>query len=165
MQAITLRPETTDDESFLRTVYASTRADEMAMVPWTIEQKSAFLHMQFDLQRHHYRQYYPDADFLIVTRAETPIGRYYLHRDTDSLRLIDIALLPDWRGQGIGGLLLQGLLAEANQHNKTVQLHVEQFNPAQKLYLRLGFVAIEEQGIHILMQWRPQTTPKDKTHS
>ncbi|ASF45788.1 GNAT family N-acetyltransferase [Methylovulum psychrotolerans] len=158
MQAITLRPETAADELLLRQIYAASRNEELASVPWTDAQKSAFLAMQFDLQRSHYRQHYPNADFLIVSQADKPIGRYYLHRGETDLLLIDIALLPPYRRQGIGSLLLYNLLAEAEEFNKPVQLHVEQFNPAQHLYLKLGFSVIEDKGVHRLMQWRPQAS-------
>lgn len=155
MQAITLRPETAVDEPLLRQIYAASRNQELAAVPWTDAQKNAFLAMQFDLQRSHYRQHYPDAEFLIINRTDTPIGRYYLHRGENNLLLIDIALLPPYRRQGIGGLLLQNLLAEAEETNKSVQLHVEQFNPAQHLYRRLGFSIMENKGVHLFMQWQP----------
>jgi ribosomal protein S18 acetylase RimI-like enzyme len=155
MQAITLRPETAIDEPLLRQIYAASRNEELASVPWADAQKSAFLDMQFTLQRNHYRQHYPDAEFLIISQADTPIGRYYLHRGKTDLLLIDIALLPPYRRQGIGSLLLHNLLAEAEAANKPVQLHVEQFNPAQHLYRQLGFSVIEDKGIHLLMQWQP----------
>jgi GNAT superfamily N-acetyltransferase len=157
MQAITLRPETAVDEPLLRQIYAASRNEELTAVPWTDTQKNAFLAMQFDLQHSHYRQHYPDAEFLIINRADTPIGRYYLHRGENDLLLIDMALLPPYRRQGIGSLLLHNLLAEAEETNKSVQLHVEQFNPAQRLYRRLGFSVIENKGVHLFMQWQPST--------
>ncbi|MDD5271936.1 MAG: GNAT family N-acetyltransferase [Methylovulum sp.] len=155
MQAITLRPETAIDEPLLRQIYAASRNEELAAVPWADAQKSAFLDMQFDLQRSHYRQHYPNAEFLIISQANTPIGRYYLHRGTTDFLLIDIALLPSFRRQGIGSLLLHNLLAEAEEADKPVQLHVEQFNPAQHLYRKLGFSVIEDKGVHYFMQWQP----------
>lgn len=155
MQTIALRPETAKDEAFLRQLYASTRAGEMAPVPWPEARKAAFLNMQFDLQHAHYRRHYPDAEFLVILREETPIGRYYLHRGESAFLVIDIALLPDFRGQGVGGGLLRKLLAEADAAGKPVRLHVEPASRAEQLYLRLGFAAVEDKGLHRLMEWRP----------
>jgi GNAT superfamily N-acetyltransferase len=155
MTTIALRPETEADEDFLRRLYASARAGEMALVPWPDEQKAAFLNQQFDLQRHHYRTYYPDAERLVVSIDGRPAGRRYLHRGEEFFLLMDICLLPEYRGRGLGRRLLEALLAEAGAAGKPVRLHVERFNPARNLYARLGFTLIEERSIHRLMEWRP----------
>lgn len=155
MQAITLRPETQADEHFLHQVYATSRAEEMLAVPWTDEQKSAFLAMQFALQRSHYRTHYPTADFLVILQADTPIGRLYQDKGDNNWLLMDIALLPEYQNQGIGSWLIKTMLTEAGALNKPVQLHVEQFNRAKNLYLKLGFNVIEDKGVHLLMEWRP----------
>ena len=152
----TLREETSEDETFLRRLYASTRAEEMAYVPWPDEQKSAFLNMQFDLQRRHYRAHHPQAEFLIVLLGQEPAGRFYLDRTGEVLLLIDIALSPEYRGLGVGIDLLENLLAEANAASKPVRLHVETSNRAFKLYQRLGFTPVEIQGIRWLMEWTPR---------
>lgn len=159
MQTITLRPETAKDEAFLRQLYASSRAEEMAPLPWPEAQKSAFLNMQFDLQHAHYRRHYPDAEFLLILREENPVGRYYLHRGEAAFLLIDIALLPNFRGLGIGGGLLRKLLAEAGAAGKPVRLHVEPASRAERLYLRLGFSLVEDKGMHRLMEWTPRLLP------
>ena len=56
-----LRRITVDDLSFLAEVYASTRQEELSVVPWTDEQKAAFLRWQFDNQHQYYQQYIPAA--------------------------------------------------------------------------------------------------------
>jgi predicted GNAT family acetyltransferase len=68
---------------------------------------------------------------------------------------MDIALLPDFRGAGLGTALLAGLFAEATAAGKTVTIHVEGFNPARRLYERLGFRQIGEHGVYHLMEWTP----------
>jgi len=155
MQKFILRTEITADEIFLRSLYASTRRDELALIPWTDEQKTMFLNQQFDLQRHHYRFYYPDATLSVILIDDIQIGRWYVHRGAECLSLMDISLLPQYRSQGIGRKLLETLQAEARETGKSIRLHVENHNPAQRLYVRLGFVLIEEQGIHRLMEWCP----------
>ncbi len=152
---IVYRPKTDEDRAFLAQVYASTRADEMAMVPWTPEQKAEFLAMQFDAQWKHYEQYYPDADFLVIERNGEPIGRIYIDRMPEEICLVDIALLPEVRGAGLGTQLVQEILDEAQAAGKRVTIHVEHFNPAMHLYQRLGFVPVEESGVYYLMRWTP----------
>jgi GNAT superfamily N-acetyltransferase len=152
---IVYRPKTDADRPFLSYVYATTRADEMSLVPWTPQQKAEFLEMQFNAQWSHYEQYYPDAAFLVIERDGAPIGRIYIDRGADEICLIDIALIPAARGAGLGTQLVQEILDEAQQAGKRVAIHVERFNPAMRLYQRLGFRAVEENGVYYLMRWSP----------
>jgi GNAT superfamily N-acetyltransferase len=159
---IVYRPKTDADRPFLRYVYATTRADEMALVQWTPEQKGEFLDMQFNAQWSHYEQYYPDCAFLVIERDGQPIGRIYIDRTPEEICLVDIALLPETRGAGLGTQLVQELLDEAQAAGKRVTIHVEHFNPAMRLYQRLGFQPIEETGVYYLMRWSPASTPADQ---
>jgi GNAT superfamily N-acetyltransferase len=153
--SVTLRRITGADESFLRQVYASTRVDELALTDWTDEQKTLFIDMQFDAQHFHYQKYYPEGSFLIIEVDETPAGRLYVSRWENEIRIIDIVLLPEFRGRGIGTSLLQDLLDEARRMGKTASIHVERINPARRLYERLGFEVIEDKEIYLLMEWNP----------
>ena len=146
------------DRKFLYRVYASTRADEMALVDWTEAEKTDFLRMQFEAQHKHYTEHYAQARFDLILKGRRPIGRLYVDRRPDEIRIIDIALLPEHRNAGIGAGLLQDLLDEAGRAGKPVRIHVEQFNPAMTLYHRLGFSKIEEHGIYWLMECRPGKT-------
>ena len=112
---IELRPATDDDRPFLLAVYAGTRTEELALVPWSDEQKDAFLGMQFDAQDSWYRQIYPDGQFLVVVLDGNPVGRLYLARGEAEIRIVDIALLPEHRSQGIGSRLLEDILAAADR--------------------------------------------------
>ncbi|MEM6455612.1 MAG: GNAT family N-acetyltransferase [Acidobacteriota bacterium] len=160
LATVTFRPIADDDAPFLAALYASTRADEMRQVPWDDAQKAAFLQMQFEAQHRHYAAHFADAAFDLVLHGpeRVPIGRLYLDRRDDELRIIDIALLPDWRGRGIGGALMRRVLDEAAAAGKPVRIHVEKNNPALRLYDRLGFRPIEDQGVYHLMEWRPTGT-------
>jgi ribosomal protein S18 acetylase RimI-like enzyme len=122
------------------------------MVPWTDEQKAAFVAMQFEAQDASYRMTYPDGRFLIVLGDDVPIGRLYLGRLNDEIRIIDIALLPDQRGAGIGSRLIDEVLAEADLAGLAVRLHVEPWNPALRLYERRGFRLVEERGVYLFME-------------
>jgi GNAT superfamily N-acetyltransferase len=152
--AITLRPAHHDDEAFLYQLYASTRATELAAYGWDAAQQAAFLQLQFRGQRAHYAEY-PNADDQIIFDDAQPIGRLFVSRLEKEIRLVDVALLPEWRGQGIGAQLIRELLSEAARAGLPVRLHVEKFNPARQLYERLGFVLTSDARSHYLMEWQP----------
>jgi ribosomal protein S18 acetylase RimI-like enzyme len=156
---LTLRRIADSDLPFLEQVYASTRQEELAPVPWSVEEKQAFLRWQFTNQHQYYQQYYPNCEFLIVERmnadAAERIGRLYVDRWPDQIRIVDIALLPAWRGLGLGGALLRSILDEARSRAQPVTIHVEANNRALGLYRRLGFRHVDSNGIYYLMRWEP----------
>lgn len=152
---ITLRPVQPDDLEFLYRVYASTRQEELAPVDWSGEEKEGFLRMQFTAQHAYYQEHYADGQFLVVLVEGEPAGRLYVARWPEEIRLIDIALLPEYRGKGIGTGLLRDLFAEAEAAGKSVTIHVERFNPALRLYERLGFRCVADKGVYLFMEWRP----------
>jgi len=141
------------DPPFLSRLYASTRDEELTPVPWSQADKAAFLDQQFRAQHAHYQQYYPDADWLVIARGNEDIGRFYIERWPSQHRIIDIALLPEHRGNGFGEPLLRDLLDEAAAAGKDVSIHVEKLNPAMRLYRRLGFTIEEDKGVYDLMRW------------
>jgi ribosomal protein S18 acetylase RimI-like enzyme len=152
---VLLRPERADDHEFLSALYASTREEELKAVPWSDLQKHDFLRMQFELQSRHYHEHYSDAAYQIVLLGEKRIGRLYVHRGKDHILLIDIALLPEHRGTGIGGGLMRNVLAEAAVDRKRVRIHVERGNRALGLYTRLGFELLDDEGVYYLLEWNP----------
>jgi RimJ/RimL family protein N-acetyltransferase len=156
---ITLRPVTDDDYDFLVAVYASTRAEELAMVPWTIEQQQAFVRMQFAAQQDHYAKTYPAATHDVIVFDNRPVGRLYVARLDQEIRIIDITLLPSERNAGIGSYLITELLDEASRSRKVTRIYVEEFNPSLRLFERLGFSPSEQHGIHVLLQCNPGQDP------
>ncbi len=154
---ITLRPIEPGDIEFLYRVYASTREAEMAMVDWTDEQKQAFVQMQFSAQHSHYQEHYTGASFLVILADGQHAGRLYIDYWEDQIRIIDITVLPEYRNLGIGSALIKELIAEGARQGKPVTIHVEQYNPALRLYERLGFTKVADRGIYYLMECR--TTP------
>jgi GNAT superfamily N-acetyltransferase len=156
VSSITLRPIREEDLEFLLRLYATTRADEMAMVTdWSDEQKEWFIRMQFQAQHAWYQEHYGDAQFDLVLLDGAPVGRLYVHRRASEIRLVDISLIPELRGKGVGSALLRELMAEAEAAGKPLTIHVEKFNPAMHLYQRLGFKSIADRGPYDLMEWRP----------
>lgn len=144
-QDITLRPATPEDRPFLLKIYADSRADELAPTGWSDQELANFCRSQFEAQDAHYRTHYPTCEFLVIERRGEPIGRLYVDRRPDEIRVVDIALLEAARGQGIGGRLMGDILAEAARNGLPVRIHVEKSNPARHLYDRLGF-QVEETG-------------------
>lgn len=140
---------------FLLALYATTREDELKQVPWTPEQKAAFVHQQFWAQHTHWRQNYTDTSWDILLADGSPVGRLYVARWPDDIRIVDIALMPEHRGAGIGTELIRGLFAEGDDSGRRVSIHVEIFNPARRLYERLGFVQAGEHGVYLLMERLP----------
>ena len=133
-----------DDHQALLRIYASTRARELAQFPWSDAEKEAFLRMQFRAQHAHYQLQFPTASFELILLDEQIVGRLYVDRSRQEIRLIDIALLPEYRSLGTGTAILRDLMAEARATEKPLMLDVEHNNPARRLYLRLGFQQIGE---------------------
>lgn len=148
----------------LRALYATTRAQELGPAPWPQALKSRFIAEQFALQHHHYLTHYADADFLVIDSHEGLAGRLYRWRAPDDAPpeesdiLVDICLLPQWQGKGIGEALLAAILAQATERRRDVCLHVHATNArARQLYERLGFTCSSEAGLHVEMRWRAAT--------
>jgi ribosomal protein S18 acetylase RimI-like enzyme len=154
-KTVTLRPAAAADEPFLLEVYASTRAEEMAHVPWSAEQKEAFLGMQFTAQKQHYAAEYPCASHDIICVDDVPVGRLYLDRGQKAFHILDVTILPRFRGSGAGTSLLERILAEAAQSGKPVTIYVESFNPSLRLFGKLGFERIAENGLQCLLRRLP----------
>lgn len=153
---IILSPVTPEAEGFLYRVYASTRAAEMALVAWTDEQKQAFLWQQFTAQTQHYLTYYPQAEYYLICRDDVAMGRLILNYAEQQLVVIDIALLPEFRNTGLGTAILNKLMEEARQKGLSIVLRVEFFNPALRLYTRLGFVKTREvNSVYYELVWTP----------
>ena len=140
------------DRAFLVALYASTREGELAPVPWDDATKQAFLEQQFSAQDAHYRANYPGATLDVIEVDGAPAGRLYVYRGPSDIRIMDIALAPEFRGRGIGTELLNALVAEAAASGRKLSIHVEINNPARSLYDRLGFRPAGEEGIYVLME-------------
>lgn len=150
-----LRAATEDDSPFLFEMYAESRESELAPVPWAEEQKYAFLRQQSEAQHAHYRQHYPNAEYLVIESEGSRAGRLYVSRGSREIRIMDIALAPEFRGRGLGSAIVQSLLDEARDTSRTVGIHVEKNNPAYRLYSRLGFRKIEDRGVYDFLVWDP----------
>ena len=156
LAGISLRQVGAGDQTFLFALYASTRAEELAMARWDEQQQQAFLTMQFNAQSRCYASEYPGADLHIILIEDKPAGRLYVHHRENEIRIMDIALLPQYRRRGIGTYLLRQILAEGAHARKSVTIHVEIFNPVMQLYERLGFRRVSDTGVYYFMEWSPR---------
>ncbi len=151
---VALLPVQPGDDPFLLAVYAGTREEELSRVPWPAEHKAAFVARQFAAQKSHYAQHYTSMSSDVVLVDGAPAGRLLVARWTSEIRIVDISLLPEFRGRGVGSGLLAGLQEEAAASGKVLSIHVEKFNPALRLYERLGFLPVEDKELYLLMEWR-----------
>lgn len=156
---IAYRDETDADRGFADGLYMASRAEEVAQSGWPAELQHAFLAQQAEAQRTHYRLHYPKAEWLIVERDGTAVGRLYLEEWSREVRVIDISIAAASRGGGIGRAILEDVIADAASRAKAVSIHVEKYNPARRLYERLGFAVIEDKGVYDLMETPPAPKP------
>lgn len=154
---IFLRQENEGDLEFLCRLYGTIRRAELEMTSWDEAQKEAFVRMQFLAQREHYLKHYPGASLQVIEDETQPIGRLYVDRWEHEIRIMDIALLPEYCGQGLGSQLITSIQEEGQRTGKDVTIHVEKFNPALRLYKRLGFQIVEDKEVYYFMRWTPPT--------
>jgi GNAT superfamily N-acetyltransferase len=147
---IHLRVAAGDDLPLLAEIYASTRSEELAQVNWSDGQKKAFTDWQSAQQERHYELHYPNAERLVVGLGE-PIGRLYVDTTRLEVRLMDVTLLPAHRNRGLGTRLMEELLRYADSLGREASLHVEPFNPARRMYARMGFATREVRGLYEFM--------------
>jgi ribosomal protein S18 acetylase RimI-like enzyme len=153
---VELCPVRPSDDEFLLFVYASTRETELAQVEWAEGQKEMFLRWQFDMQRREYDTRFPEAAYHVIVIDQQPAGRIWVGADSEQVRLLDIALLPEFQNRGVGTRLVQKLMTYAANQEKVLRHMVFVLNNnAERFYERLGFKQIEEFGAYKHMEWRP----------
>lgn len=151
----TLRTFSPDQQDFLFALYADTRQQEVSSFGWPAAQQEAFLRMQFNAQQHWYEMAYPEADHQLIMVDARPVGRILVFRESDAYRLVDIALLSEFRGRGIGTQLLRNLIDKSGKEGLPLRLQVLKSNRARHLYQRLGFVETGDDGMYCQMQKKP----------
>jgi ribosomal protein S18 acetylase RimI-like enzyme len=154
-----LRPASPADQEFLFQLYASTRQAEIAALGWSPAQQESFLRMQFQAQQRWYETAYAGAEHRIVMLDSKPAGRLLVERGAEAATLVDISLIPEYRGRGLGTMLLRDLLHGCQNSGLAVRLQVLKTNPAQRLYERVGFRRTNEDQLYFQMEWRPTPPP------
>lgn len=156
MTTIELRAVRPGDDAFLEAVYAGTREEEMALVPWTEEEKSEFLAFQYRAQAESYTTRFPNSEHSIILVDGEPAGRVWVDEWDDEIRLLDIAILPEFRSRGAGGILLERLQQRARDSRKALRHSVHISNEAAiRFYRRAGFTIVADYDFetHYLMEW------------
>ncbi|MEO7305972.1 MAG: GNAT family N-acetyltransferase [Ferruginibacter sp.] len=159
---IELRPEAKKDYAFIEAVYRSTREAELNLTNWTEQQKNAFVLMQSMAQLSEYKTKFPGAVLQVIIFNKKNAGRFYTWENDTEIRLIDITLLPKFRGKGIGTAVLQDLVKRSDKIQKKISLHVDPAIPALQLYVRLGFMHIKNNGRHYYMERSPAWKPGNR---
>ena len=142
------------DQEFIEKVYRSTREEELSLTGWPEDQKKRFIIMQSIAQLVDYKRNYKGASYRIILYKNVHAGRLYLWETNGEIWIIDISLLPEFRGKGIGRKILTEIIESSRKKNKTVALHVAFGNPARKLYERLGFENVSVTATHDYMELR-----------
>ena len=158
---VTLRPVQPDDDAFLCALYGSTRQDELAAWGWGPAERDAFLQLQYRAQQQSFASREGGAEHRIVCREGRPIGRLIISRGADAIQLVDIALLPDARGMGIGSRLIADVLVEADRAGRPVQLQALKGSPVVRLYTRLGFIITADTGVYLRMERPPAPAARE----
>jgi ribosomal protein S18 acetylase RimI-like enzyme len=148
------RPVESGDGDFLHALYASVREQELAAAGWSPAEGRTFLAQQFECQHRYYSQHFADAEFLLLLHSHGRIGRLYWHAAAASATLMDISLVPEWRGRGrgLGTALMRRVTEHADACGRSIGLHVEPANPARRLYERFAFEAMAENGVYVKMR-------------
>ena len=152
---IELRPVEENDTLFIESVYRSTRESELKITNWTEQQKETFIIMQSMAQLAEYKKNYPGASFQLILYKKKSAGRFYTWENDTEIRIIDITLLPQFRGKGIGTFLFRELMKKSKEAQKKISLHVDPVNPALQLYLRLGLIHVKNNGRYYYMERKP----------
>lgn len=155
MTLFSLKPTESKDEVFLYELYRAVRKNEVDTWDWTEDQAEGFIQMQWLAQSRSYALQYPEAIRYIIQKDGQSIGQCYVHYDSDFMRLIDISIFPQWRGQGIGSTIIRNFLQEAQDRSISVCLSVTTVNPARRLYERLGFTINGATDMYVSMEWQP----------
>lgn len=150
--SLRLVPVSHSDYSLLFEIYISSRADELKFVPWTDEQKKTFLAAQFQAQTNHYYSTYSNGSFDLIKLDDQPAGRLFQAELDDEIRIIDITLLPQFRGCGIGTQLLSEVLESGTNKQKSMTIYLDTDSPAQTLFSRLGFIPVADDGVYCLWE-------------
>jgi ribosomal protein S18 acetylase RimI-like enzyme len=153
---ITLRSVTADDRELLFRIYASAREDELAVVPFSAQEKNAFLRMQFAARERTFGERFSTGDQLMIERDGEAIGSLWVHRHDSELRVLDVALLPEHRGAGVGTHLMSSLIREARSRGVPLRLSVlSRGTAARRFYERLGFTAVGKPSVYQSMELVP----------
>ncbi len=152
---ISIRPATDRDEPFLKQVHEAARLWEFEVLLQTGQEElyHKVVAQQYRSQLQSYEADFPQAHYAVIQWTDRPIGRLYLNYREDEVRVLDIGILPEYRGHGIGEIVLKGICIEAGLRRVPVRLHVHYLSRARAFYQSVGFRQTAEVLPHIAMEW------------
>lgn len=156
--SVSLRAATPDDAAFMELVYKSSRGDDLRGLGWDENRIDEFLAMQYEAQRTIEGQDHQQAMDQVILFYGKPVGRLLVDSRDQEIRCLDLAVLPDFRNQGVGTATIRRLQDQAAKSRRSLRLQVIRFNRALNLFERLGFVRTSETGSHFQLEWKPPDT-------
>ena len=144
-----------DDGDFLASLYGSTRRPELTGLGWSQTEVDDFIRMQFAAQASHFRRAFPRAAYSVICVKGERAGRLVVDRPGREVIIVDLSLLPEFRGKGIGGGLVRRLLDEADAARLPVRCHVLRGSDARRFWERAGFLAGDDDGAYVAMERVP----------
>jgi ribosomal protein S18 acetylase RimI-like enzyme len=150
-----LRPERDEDRGFRYRLFCQSRLPEWysaGLDPALFEQ---LMQHQFTAQTVSYAAQFPKARFDIIEIEGEDIGRIVVNRPDHQIHIVDQAIVPERRNQGIGTSIMRALQDEAARSGVPMRLKVASTNdPSMRLYLRLGFTPIASNEAYVELEWR-----------
>ncbi|MFP3917579.1 GNAT family N-acetyltransferase [Lysinibacillus telephonicus] len=144
---------TSEDESFMYKLFVSTRIQEFTLLHLSEKQIQSLLKMQYDAQKNSFHTRFPNATYEMIYLEGVRIGRMITDKKRHCIHLVDISLLPEYRGKGYGTEIIKTIQKVAIMERMDVTLYVLQGNPAQNLYERCGFYVIEKVDPYLAMRF------------
>ena len=154
--AVTTRPMTDDDSMLLFELYASSRADELSRSGWATPQQRSFFRMQAQNQERYFLRHHDHLDRRTICINGFSAGRLLVDRPDHAVTIVDLALLPAFRGRGVGSLLIRCLLEEAAEADLPVHVEMPKDSPSVATFMRLGFRSSDDLGDRWHLVWNPR---------
>jgi ribosomal protein S18 acetylase RimI-like enzyme len=152
-QVLTLRPARIDDQEFLYLLFYSVYLEKLHPVPMSEEEKKQLLDLMYQGFTQHYNSRAISSDDRLVLLNNESIGRIILLQTCEEIRLADLAILPQYRGRGIGSALISQVQTESVMSKRPIRLQVARFDRALRLYQRLGFYKTDAIGPYLHLEW------------
>ncbi len=152
------RPETAEDEPFVRRVLVEAVAEELGARTWPEPLREHLLELQYRGRRAGVGSL-PSASEIIVADGED-VGWLLVADLEQEIRIVEIVVLSLFRGRGVGSAVLGSILTRAGAAAKRVRLVVTSTNGgAIRLYQRLGFRTIDRDEVQQWMEWTAPSRP------
>lgn len=147
-----LRPETPDDDTFVRGLLAELKAAEFAPLALPAEALAQLVESQVAIYRHGHAIQFPDARHQVITTQDYGRAGYLaMVHHGDALHLTQFLVASALRGRGIGTATLATLLGTARSDGLRLRLSVNPWNPARRLYERMGLSVVGESPVALTM--------------